>query len=407
MDINISNSLKITGIILSLLKLLKNLMLNRENYKIRNAGLIIFKLLPILLVLVCLIVAKSTPTLGQDRAIAFKRAASLDNGVSISWLEQTWDPKAITNNRITAADFKLLKTLSFKSVRLPVAFEHYAAQKIPIATVLKRIDEVWKHCNNNGLKLVIDYHYGSLNDTNYTVETQVIIKTWVMLTKRYLNVPADKLFFEIYNEPPPMSPQLWKDAAYNIVNAIRKIDQKRTLLVGASNYNSIYELSRLVRLPDENLIYTFHFYEPFFFTHQGAAWIGNQVATTGVPFPYNVENFPALNPKAKGTWGETNYYQYKTDGNEQSVKDKLQIVKNWSARYYVPVICSEYGVYNQYANLDSRCRYIKAVRTNLKQMQMPGMLWDYDGNFSIFKGKPGFTTLPDCMKDAIGYAPKK
>ena len=382
-------------------------MLKTYYYKLSLFTLQEFKLLRVLLVMVCLIVAKSTPTLGQDRATAFKRAASLDNGVSISWLEQTWEPKAISQNRITNIDFKLLKTLGFKSIRLPVAFEHYEAKKIPVATVLKRIDEVWKLCDKNGLKLVIDYHYGSLNDTNYTAETQVIIKTWLMLTKRYIKIPADKLFFELYNEPPPMNPQLWKDAAYNIINAIRKVDKQRTLLVGASNYNSIYELSRLVRLPDENIIYTFHFYEPFFFTHQGAAWVGNQVATTGVPFPYNVEKFPVLNPKAKGTWGETNYYQYKSDGNEQSVKDKLQIVKNWSARYYVPVICSEYGVYNQYADLESRCRYIKAVRTNLKQMQMPGMMWDYNGNFSLFKGKPSLANLPDCMKDAIGYGLKK
>jgi endoglucanase len=257
-----------------------------------------------------------------------------------------------------------------------------------------------------GLKLVIDYHYGGLNDVNYTAETRVIIRTWLALTRKYLKVPADKLFFEIYNEPPPLNPQVWKDAAYNIVNAIRKVDKNRTLLVGASNYNSIYELSRLVRLPDENIIYTFHFYEPFLFTHQGAAWVGNQVATTGVPFPYNVEKFPVLNPKAKGTWGETNYYQYKTDGNEQSVKDKLQIVKNWSAHYYVPVICSEYGVYKHYTDLNSRCRYILAVKTTLKQLKIPGIVWEYDSNFSIFTGKPGLNTLPLCMQQAIGYVVK-
>lgn len=380
-------------------------MLNIDNYNISRLKLSKFELLRILIVIVCLIGTKSTPTLAQDRATAFRRAASLDHGISISWLEQTWNPKAITTTPVTPADFKLLKKLGFKSVRLPVAFEYYASRQIPLVTVLKRIDEVLAQCNQNGLKLVIDYHYGKLNDTNYIAETQVIIKTWNMLTRKYIKVPADKLFFELYNEPPPMNPQLWKDAAYNIVTSIRKLDRKRTLLVGASNYNSIYELSRMVRLADENIIYVYHFYEPFLFTHQGAAWVGDQVATTGVSFPYNVEKFPVINPKAKSTWGETNYYQYKNDGNEQSVKDKLQIVKNWSGRYYVPVICGEYGVYNQYADLDSRCRYIKAVRATLKQLQMPGIMWDYNSNFSIFKGKPSLATLPDCMRDAIGYAP--
>lgn len=382
-------------------------MLNIENYKLTISGLKKFQLLAILFVIVCIACAKSTPTFGQSRAAAFKRVAMLDNGINISWLERTWEAHALEQKPVNATDFQLLKKLGVKSIRLPVAFEYYEAKHIPVSTLLKQVDYIWQLCNRFGLKLVIDYHYGTLNDSNYTAETQVIINTWSIIARKYIKIPADELFFEIYNEPPPMNPQRWKDAAHNIVTAIRKIDGKRTLLVGASNYNSIYELSRMVRLGDENIIYTCHFYEPFFFTHQGAAWVGDQVSTIGVPFPYSVEKFPALNPKAKNTWGETNYYQYKNDGNEQSVKDKLQIVKNWAGSYGVPVICSEYGVYNEHADVDSRCRYIKTVRSALKQLQIPGMLWEYDGNFSIFSGKPSINTLPDCMKDAIGYKPKK
>jgi len=143
------------------------------------------------------------------------------------------------------------------------------------------------------------------------------------------------------------------------------------------------------------------------FTHQGADWVGNQVTTTGIPFPYNAAAYPPLNDKAKGTWGETNYYQYQKDGNEQAIRDKLQIVKNWAAKYYVPVICGEYGVYNKYADADSRCRYITAIRRNLKAMQMPGILWDYNTNFSIFNGPPSIENLSNCMKQAIDYTAKK
>ncbi|MGN6639552.1 MAG: hypothetical protein ACTHJ8_11625, partial [Mucilaginibacter sp.] len=71
--------------------------------------------------------------------------------------------------------------------------------------------------------------------------------------------------------------------------------------------------------------------------------------------------------------------------------------------YNVPILCGEYGVYNKYADPDSRCRYIKAVRQNLKAMNIPGMLWDYNGTFSIFNGKPSIQHLPMCMKDAISF----
>jgi endoglucanase len=349
------------------------------------------------------VIAKSNPTKPGDRLTAFKRAKSLDNGLSVSWLEQTWDNNVLNENTLKSADFAFLKRLGIKSIRLPVAFEYFEDKHIPDEQIFSHIDNIVKQCDLYGFKLIIDYHNGSFGENNYLTETPRIINTWLKLTKRYKNVSCDRLFFELYNEPPHMDPQIWKDAAYNIVTAIRKIDIQRTLIVGASNYNSIYELSRFVRLADDNIIYTFHFYEPFLFTHQGAAWIGDQESTTGVPFPYNAEKFPVINPKAKNTDGEKNYDKYSRDGNEQSIKDKLEIVKSWADKYDVPILCGEYGVYNKYADLDSRCRYIKAVRQTLKLLNIPGMLWDYNSSFSIFNGVPSIENLPDCMKEAIGY----
>jgi endoglucanase len=363
------------------------------------------KYLLILIIAATCSIAKSNPTYRYNRFILFKRAKSLDNGINISGLEQTWNQNILHADVINDSDFVLLNKLGFKSIRLPVAFTYFQSKHIPDEVVLKHVDKILKQCKAYGFKLIIDNHYGSLNDTDYLTETPKLISLWRSLAKRYIKESPDELFFELYNEPPHMNPQIWKDAAYNIVTAIRQIDQQRTLIVGASNYNSIYELSRFVRFADDNIIYTFHFYEPFLFTHQGASWVGNPAATTGVPFPYNEENFPAIDPKTKNTWGETNYNQYPRDGNEQSIKDKLQIVKNWSAKYDVPILCGEYGAYNKYADPDSRCRYIKAVHTALKALDIPGILWEYNSNFSIFNGKPSINNLPACMRDAIGYAP--
>ncbi|WP_448702896.1 glycoside hydrolase family 5 protein [Mucilaginibacter sp. AW1-3] len=349
------------------------------------------------------VIAKTKPIFRDSNDWLFKRAASLNNGINISWLEQTWSRNILSDTSIQQSDFVLLKKLGFRTIRLPVAFTYFDDKKIELAQVFNRIDKVLTLCKQYGFCLIIDYHSGNLKNDNYLTETPKIIDLWQKVALHYINQSADKLFFDIYNEP-VVADQIWKDAAYNIVTGIRKVDKKRTLLVGASNYNSIYELSRFERLADDNIIYAFHFYEPFFFTHQGADWIGNESATTGVAFPYNEENFPKLNPKAKNTWGETKYYEYRNDGNEQSLMDKLtKYVKPWSDKYHVPVVCSEFGAYNKYANLDSRCRYIKAMRKTLKTLNMPGIMWDYNDSFSIFNGRPSIQNLPDCMRDAIGY----
>lgn len=351
--------------------------------------------------------AKTQPT-GKRAVVTnvklmFSKAQSLDRGINISWLEQTWNKNILGDTSVTEKDFALLKKLGFKSIRLPVAFTHFEKNNVPLDSVLARVNWVMANCKKYGFKLVLVYHYGNLNNDNYVTETVNIINLWQTVAKSYITESANFLYFEIYNEP-TVSDAIWKDAAYNIVQGIRKTDRKRTLLVGASNYNSIYELSRYVRLADENIIYSFHFYEPFFFTHQGAEWVGNQVATTGVAFPYSEERFPPLNAKTKNTWGETNYYNYKTDGNEASLLDKLKgYVKPWSENYNVPVICTEYGVYNKFADQYSRCRYIKAMHNTLKALSIPGMMWEYNSGFSIFDGKPSLNTLPACMRDAIGY----
>ena len=375
--------------------------------KVRYPTLFINRLLELTVLLTLFTIFSCSAQSTANHTSIFKKAQSLDNGISVSWLEQTWNKNILDEAAINPSDFQLLKKLGFKSIRLPVAFEYFQANNGSINKVLERVDEILKLCHLYGFRLIICYHSGNLNENTYVAETPKVIQLWDVLAKRYINQNADNLFFELYNEPPHMNPDIWKDAAFNIISAIRKIDRNRTLIVGASNFNSIYELSRTVPFADENIIYTFHFYEPFFFTHQGAAWVGNQAATIGVPFPYDEKNFPSLNPKAKNTWGETNYYQYRKDGNVQSVRDKLQIVKSWALKYNVPLLCGEYGVYNKYADLDSRCRYIKAVRQNLNSMHIPGILWDYNANFSIFDGKPSVSNLPDCMKDAIGYVTKK
>lgn len=343
----------------------------------------------------------------SSQTIAFKRATSLDNGISISWLEQTWNKNVLEKNVLKNTDFELLKTLGFKSIRLPVAFSFFESQHIREEEIFTVIDKVITQCRAYGFKLIIDYHYGNFNEKNYLTETPRIIDLWLKIANRYKNVSDNTLFFELYNEPLRIDPAIWKDAAYNIATAVRKVDKNRTLIIGASNYNSIYELSRFVRLADNNIIYTFHFYEPFLFTHQGAAWVGNQEATVGVPFPYNKEDFPNLNNKAKNTDGEKNYNQYPRDGNVQSVKDKLQIIKDWSKKYNVPVLCGEYGVYTKYADAKSRCRYIMAVHQTLKKLDIPGLIWDYNSNFSIFDGPPSVNNLPACMKAAIGFTDKK
>lgn len=139
-------------------------------------------------------------------------------------------------------------------------------------------------------------------------------------------------------------------------------------------------------LPFDSIIYSFHFYEPFIFTHQETNWTGNQNATTGIPFPYpdstEVTPMPQLSEKAIGTAGAVNFRDYSQTGTYQAIRDKLTLVDNWRSTHGVEVWCTEYGA-TRNADKQSRIKYLKAVNEALKELRIPGYIWEYRGNFGI------------------------
>ena len=55
----------------------------------------------------------------------------------------------------------------------------------------------------------------------------------------------------------------------------------------ASLWNSVNELKNLYVTDNPNIVYTFHMYEPFLFSHQRAGWIPNHVSyKKPVTYPY-------------------------------------------------------------------------------------------------------------------------
>jgi len=112
-------------------------------------------------------VTKSNPTIPITRLIAFKRAKSLDNGVSVSWLEQTWEKDVLTKNGLKDTNLELSKKPGFKSTRLPVAFEYFESEHIPDEQIFTLIDNIIERPNLYGFKLIIDYHNGNFNDSSY------------------------------------------------------------------------------------------------------------------------------------------------------------------------------------------------------------------------------------------------
>src|SRR6201999_860443 len=104
------------------------------------------------------------------------------------------------------------------------------------------------------------------------------------------------MVFEVVNEPVFMKkPEDWYALQTKVVAAIREQDPKRTIMVSPTYWSNIDTLVKMPLLSESNLIYTFHCYDPFTFTHQGAEWVGdNPKNLKSVPFPSSPDAVSAI-----------------------------------------------------------------------------------------------------------------
>ena len=170
------------------------------------------------------------------------------------------------------------------------------------------------------------------------------------------------------------------------MSAIRAVDTVHTIVVTAANWGSYNNLANLPVYRDANLIYTFHFYDPFMFTHQGASWTSpSMVPLAGVPFPYGAGPMPACPPELKGTWVESSLNSYATDGTVANVKKLIDIAVQFRDERQVPVYCGECGVYMLNSDPDQRVYWYNVVRSYLEEKKLAWTTWDYEGGFGLFQ----------------------
>lgn len=352
------------------------------------------------------------------QSIAWQRADKLGMGMNLSWLENYWngskadnyenylDMKSIAGKK---QDLLLMHQLGFKTVRLPVSFDHWTSLKPPYRIVktnyFAAIDSILQWAKLYDMNVIIDDHNGSLDDSAKVMQELPRLKAiWKQVATRYKNTNPDKVLFEIYNEPHNITNAQWTQCALQLIKTIRRIAPHHTLIVGGVDWNSISGLQKLGKLPDDNIIYTFHFYDPFLFTHQGATWPGVKATSNiHIPFPYNAKAMPPLNPKSIGTYGESNYENYQEQGTATGLKKELEVAKAFSEKYHVPIFCGEWGSYKKYSDPASRCRYTATIKGLLNELHIPFAYWEWNQSFSFFNGEPSLQNIPDCMKKAWGF----
>jgi len=309
-------------------------------------------------------------------------------GVNLTGWFQTSGTKQIQFTKYTKKDFENIKSLGCDVIRLPINL-FYMTDGKPDYTIdplfYDFLDQAINWAEELNIYLMLDNHTSDdLASKNPDLET-ILAKVWKQMAGHYKN-RSGYLLYEIMNEPNGITTAVWGKIQQTAIDAIRSMDAKHTIVVGPSGFNTYNELSQLPYYTDTNLLYTFHFYDPFLFTHQGATWVTPSMAPlANVPFPYGAGQMPALPAELIGSWINSAYNNYQQDGNVAKIKQLIDLAVVFKNNRKVPVFCGEFGVYMKNSNDAFRVSWYNEVRKYLEEKDIPWTIWDYQGGFGLFQ----------------------
>ena len=348
----------------------------------------------------------------RGNSLAFQRAEHLRRGINLSmWYAQTKDFSAARLDGYTnAADFQLIKSLGFDHVRLSIDPEWLIAE--PQSGSLKpepmqRLDRTVKALNDAGLGVVLDMHPEDSYKNplgNGEDPAQRFFAFWGNFALHYATSDPDKVFFELLNEPTVEDLYRWEGLQARAVARVRAMAPRHTIIATASQYAKIDTLLAMEPVRDENVIYTFHDYDPMWFTHQGANWgTQNWVFLRGVPYPstpQNVQAAMAQEPDERYRLWVQRYGLERWDASRLGAE--IAAMAEWAQRRGVPLYCGEFGVYKAFADPQSRATWISDLRTALESKHIGWAMWDYSGDFGIVTKGANGTVVDQAIVNALG-----
>jgi hypothetical protein len=347
------------------------------------------------------IVINSVSTLSAKPANIEEVKKNLGAGINISLYEHYWKTVNEIYKEDISTKIKNIHEAGCKTIRLPVAFDLFLQPNSSNLQpeILNKLKEIYTTCNDYKMNLIITYHYGKLNADNTYSEIDRISWIWKQVQNEFKGIGYDNLLFELYNEP-TLSPEQWKQTATKLVQYVRYEDANRIYIVGGNNYNSLDALKDLGKLPDDKILYTFHFYEPFIFTHQGAEWTDHKTYITGLPYPYKKHKMPELPMDANGTSVEQDYNKYSHEATKEYLISRVKIVTEECRKNNMPLICTETGVIVGVKE-KYRKNYLADITSILQENNIETVLWDYDQKFSVSNSSGG---LMKCLKSWIKHS---
>lgn len=363
----------------------------------------------------------ASPTLWSG-GVQPARLQLLSRGINIdNWFSSYSDPKRYAT-RLTESDFSLIKETGISVIRLTIAPEVLYNDAAPAAfrDPIRYVDKAVRMALDAGLAVILDPIHGasSNNDFESRLAHDASFRSrvegfWEALARRYAAYSTERVFFEVMNEPhlstvEKIDAGWWAPVQERLAAAIRHGAPQSTIIATGEAWGGINGLLSLTPLADRNVVYSFHWYDPFTFTHQGAEWAGEiQKQLAGIPYPSSPEAVSAAADTlrdAKARDQVRGYGQERWDAAR--IRKELMRAADWGSSRGVPVFCGEFGVYKKVSPAEDRLRWISDVRTSLEVLHIGWAMWEYDQGLGMveyrdrahFKGR----SVDVCCLQALG-----
>jgi aryl-phospho-beta-D-glucosidase BglC (GH1 family) len=341
------------------------------------------------------------------------RFARLRRGVNLShWFSQA---PVYTKERLeshtTAADIALIKSMGFDHVRFPIEpaplLSDTPDPSILNTTYLQYVDRALDMILGAGLAVVVDIHPSDefklrMNRDERGVEA--FTKFWRAFASHLSKRDPEFVFLEVINEPMVEDGYRWYGIQGKLIAAIRAAAPNHTIIASGHRWSGLAEMLFLEPYSDQNIIYNFHFYEPFAFTHQGATWAGpNLPFYKNVPYPSSPEAVRVLLEAIPDEPARYNLLRYGEDRwDAVRIDRELASAAEWAAKRHVYITCNEFGAFRKVAPAADRVTWVHDMRVALEKHGIGWTMWDYAGGFAAVNKTNGQAQEDPELSKALG-----
>lgn len=343
-----------------------------------------------------------------DLAARFKR---LRRGINLShWFSQAPNySKTHLDTHTTARDIALIKSMGFDHVRFPIEPAPLIAgtPSTLSTTYLQYIDTALDMLLASGLAVVVDIHPSDefkirmLRDDR---NVEAFAAFWRAFAAHLSKRDPERLFLEVVNEPMVEDGAQWHAIQAKLIASIRANAPRHTIIASGHRWSGLPEMLFLEPYADTNIIYNFHFYEPFAFTHQGATWAGPHLPFyKNVPYPSSPVAVKSLLDTIEDEPARYNLLRYGEDNwNAARIDRELSAASAWAAKHRVYITCNEFGAFRRFARTADRLAWLHDMRVALEKHNIGWTMWDYAGGFAVVdKANGEAQRVPDLLK-ALG-----